>query len=71
MRSARTPRRTSGGFKEVGIPLDEMKELYSYMKQCGKTTFLEVVAYTEEECMEGAKMGCCLWRRLPAGNPVL
>ena len=45
------------GFKEVGIPLDEMKELYSYMKQCGKTTFLEVVAYTEEECMEGAKMG--------------
>lgn len=34
-----------------------MKELYSYMKQCGKTTFLEVVAYTEEECMEGAKMG--------------
>ena len=44
------------GFKEVGIPLDEMKALYSYMKECGKTTFLEVVAYTEEECLEGAKM---------------
>ena len=45
------------GFKEVGLPLNEMKELYSYMKACGKTTFLEVVAYTEEECLEGAKMG--------------
>ena len=44
------------GFKEVGIPLDEMKKLYAYMKECGKTTFLEVVAYTEEECLEGAKM---------------
>ncbi len=45
------------GFKEVGLPLDEMKDLYAYMKECGKTTFLEVVAYTEEECLEGAKMG--------------
>lgn len=44
------------GFKEVGLPLEEMKQLFSYMKQCGKHTFLEVVAYTEEECMEGAKM---------------
>lgn len=45
------------GFKEVGLPLEEMKELYSYMKECGKTTFLEVVAYTEEECLEGARIG--------------
>ena len=44
------------GFKEVGLPLDDMKKLFGYMKACGKTTFLEVVAYTEEECMEGAKM---------------
>lgn len=44
------------GFKEEGIPLDEMKKLCSYMKECGKTTFLEVVAYTEEECLIGAKM---------------
>ncbi|MGI6118230.1 MAG: hypothetical protein ACOYBC_07540 [Bilifractor sp.] len=44
------------GFKEVGLPLDEMKELFSEMKSLGKTTFLEVVAYTEKECMEGAKM---------------
>lgn len=44
------------GFKEEGLPLHEMKRLCSYMKTCGKTTFLEVVAYTEEECLAGAKM---------------
>lgn len=44
------------GFKEDGLPLPQMKELYAYMRQCGKTTFLEVVAYTEEECLQGAKM---------------
>lgn len=44
------------GFKEEGIPLDRMKELYLYMKACGKTTVLEVVAYTEQECLEGARM---------------
>ncbi len=44
------------GFKEVGIPLDEMKKLCKMMKEAGKTTFLEVVAYTEKECLEGAKM---------------
>lgn len=44
------------GFKEVGLPIEDMKKLYSYMKSLGKTTFLEVVAYTEPECMEGAKM---------------
>lgn len=44
------------GFKEEGLPLGEMKRLYSYMKSCGKTTVLEVVAYTEEECLKGAEM---------------
>lgn len=44
------------GFKEAPLPLSEMKELYAYMKTCGKTTFLEVVAYTEEEGMAGAKV---------------
>lgn len=44
------------GFKEKGIPLEQMKCLYSYMKECGKTTVLEVVAYSESECMDGAKM---------------
>ena len=43
------------GFKEEPLPLAHMKALFSYMKNCGKTTFLEVVAYSEKECLEGAK----------------
>ncbi|MEE0419352.1 MAG: hypothetical protein UDG86_04795 [Lachnospiraceae bacterium] len=45
------------GFKEVGLPEEEMKLLVKKMKEAGKTTFLEVVAYTEDECLEGAKIG--------------
>ena len=44
------------GFKEEGIPVDEMKALYSEIKKAGKTTVLEVVAYTEDKCIEGAKV---------------
>lgn len=44
------------GFKEAPLPLDEMKELFSYMNACGKKTVLEVVAYEASECMKGAKM---------------
>lgn len=44
------------GFKEDGLPLDQMKNLFAYMKKCGKTTFLEVVAYTENECLNGAQI---------------
>ena len=44
------------GFKEEGLPLEKMIKLYSYMKECGKTTVLEVVAYIEEECLRGAEM---------------
>lgn len=44
------------GFKEKGLPLDQMKSLFARMKECGKTTVLEVVEYTEAECLEGAKM---------------
>lgn len=43
------------GFKEEGISFDEMKKLFYRMKECGKTTVLEVVAYTEKECLESAK----------------
>jgi len=45
------------GFKNKGIPLSEMKSLFSYMKQCEKRTVLEVVEYTEKECIEGVKIG--------------
>ncbi|MGN1014470.1 MAG: hypothetical protein ACI4PM_03820 [Butyricicoccus sp.] len=44
------------GFKEEALPPDQMKALYAYMKECGKKTVLEVVAYTEAECLEGAKL---------------
>lgn len=44
------------GFKEEGLPLDQMKDLFAYMKACGKTTVLEVVAYTEQACLDGARM---------------
>ena len=44
------------GFKEEGLPPDQIKALYAYMKDCGKKTVLEVVAYTEAECLEGAKL---------------
>ena len=44
------------GFKEHPLPLDEMKRLNAEMKRCGKTTFLEVVAYGEAEGLAGAQM---------------
>ena len=44
------------GFKEHPLPLDRMKALFHHMKQCGKTTVLEVVAYTEQEGLEGARI---------------
>ncbi len=44
------------GCKESPLPFDQLKELYAHMKACGKTTALEVVAYTEEACLEGARM---------------
>lgn len=44
------------GFKDVGLPKDQMIELINAMKAAGKTTFLEVVSYSEEECMAGAKV---------------
>lgn len=44
------------GFKEKSLPFEQMKELFAYMKKCKKTTALEVVAYTEEECIRGAQV---------------
>ena len=44
------------GLKEEGIPFDEMKQLYAQMRAFGKTTVLEVVEYTEQKCLDGAKM---------------
>jgi hypothetical protein len=47
---------TMWGFKEAGLPLAKMKLLFNYMKSLKKETFLEVVAYSEEEGLLGAKM---------------
>lgn len=44
------------GFKEQPLPIGEMRRLYARMKECGKRTVLEVVAYTEAEGLEGAAM---------------
>ena len=44
------------GFKDVGLERKKMEELIGAMKAAGKTTFLEVVTYSEEECMAGAKL---------------
>ena len=66
------------GFKDVGLSKDEMIALNRKMKDAGKTTYLEVVTYTEEGCVEGAKLaGECGFDYLtgtvyyPAVKPVL
>jgi putative N-acetylmannosamine-6-phosphate epimerase len=43
------------GFKNVGLPKDQMKELASEMKAAGKETFLEVVTYDGASCLDGAQ----------------
>ena len=45
---------THWGFKDVGLPVDEMKRLVGLMKDAGKTTYLEVVSLSEEEGLRGA-----------------
>ena len=44
------------GFKDVGLEREQMLELIGAMKAAGKTTFLEVVSYSEEACMRGARL---------------
>lgn len=44
------------GAKEIGLPPAQLKNLYAAFKDYGKTSFLEVVAYDETACMDGAKL---------------
>jgi 2,4-dienoyl-CoA reductase-like NADH-dependent reductase (Old Yellow Enzyme family) len=44
------------GFKDVGLPPEEMKALVHEMKNAGKTTYLEVVSLSEEEGLRGAQI---------------
>jgi hypothetical protein len=47
---------THWGFKDVGLPAEEMKNVVKAMKDAGKTTFLEVVSLSEEEGLRGAQL---------------
>lgn len=47
---------THWGFKDVGLPPEEMKALVQEMKGAGKTTYLEVVSLSEEEGLSGAQI---------------
>jgi len=44
------------GFKDVGLPNKEMRQLVENMKSAGKTTYLEVISLSEEEGLTGAKI---------------
>lgn len=44
------------GFKNIGLPVPQMKTLVENMKNAGKTTYLEVVTYTEKECLDAASL---------------
>jgi hypothetical protein len=44
------------GFKDVGLPEDQMRDLVACMKDAGKTTFIESLAYTEEEGLKSVKL---------------
>lgn len=44
------------GFKNVGISREETRALLDAMKKHGKTTCLEVVTFTEESCLDAARM---------------
>jgi len=47
---------THWGFKDVGLPTEEMQRLVRRMKVAGKTTYLEVVSLSEAEGLKGARM---------------
>ena len=44
------------GIKELGLEKNKMIELFSCMKNSGKSTVLEVVAYKESECLDGVRL---------------
>ena len=44
------------GFKDVGLPPDQIKALVSEMKAAGKTTYPEVVSLSEEDGLRGVEI---------------
>jgi hypothetical protein len=47
---------THWGFKDVGLPPDQMRQVVTAMKTAGKITYLEVVSLSEAEGLRGAKL---------------
>lgn len=58
------------GFKDIGLPEREMRELVQCMKREGKTVFLESLAYTEEEGLQSARARNQLRFRLFYGDEL-
>ena len=54
--SCKNSRAKIWGFKDEGLPVEQMQALFAYIKSCGKQTALEVVAYTEHEGLQAAKL---------------
>jgi hypothetical protein len=48
------------GFKDVGLPEEQMVELAAALQHANKKVFLEVVSYSEPECMKGARLAVAL-----------
>jgi hypothetical protein len=44
------------GFKNVGLPVEQMKVLVDNIRSARKTSCLEVVTYTEKACMDAARL---------------
>jgi hypothetical protein len=44
------------GFKDVGLPPEEMQKVVAAMKNAGKSTCLEVVSLSEEAGLQGAQL---------------
>jgi hypothetical protein len=47
---------THWGFKDVGLPPEEMQTVVTAMKDAGKVTYLEVVSLSEEDGLRGAHL---------------
>ena len=59
------------GFKDVGLPKEEIKELVRLMSDAGKTTYLEVVSLSEKEGLQGAELAVESEVDYPDGNRLL
>lgn len=43
------------GFKDVGLPIQELRTLVALIRDAGKVIFLEVVSETKEDAMRSVK----------------